>query len=84
MRAGRMTRHVRRRFWFEVGGALVCAVLACATLITREWIELVFRFDPDAGSGLVEWGIVVVAVTLTAVFSFLARHDLREASTAAS
>jgi hypothetical protein len=78
-----MTRNVRRRFWFEVGGAVFCAVLACATLITREWIEGVFRFDPDGGSGLVEWGVVVVAVTLTAVFSFLARHDLRAASSAA-
>lgn len=79
-----MTHPVRTRFWIEAGGALVCAVLTVVTLISREWIEWTFNVDPDGGSGVLEWGIVLVAVVLTAVFSLLARRDWREAATAAA
>jgi hypothetical protein len=55
----------------------VCLGTALATLISREWIELLFRVDPDGGSGALEWGVVVVAGALTVLFAALARRDVR-------
>ena len=36
---------MRNRFWVEVVMAGVTAILAVITLISREWIELVFQAD---------------------------------------
>ncbi len=74
-----MTRPVPTRFWIEAGGAFVCFVLTVLTLITREWIELLFGVDPDGGSGALEWGIVLATAALTVTFSLLARRDWRRA-----
>ena len=70
-------RHPGGRFWLEVAGASVSAVLLGVTLIWPSWIELVFRVDPDSGSGLVEWFIVVVSLTVSVCASLLARRDWR-------
>ena len=70
-----LRRRLGAQFWWESGGALVSAVLAIVTLINAEWIELVFGVDPDHGSGLLEWGIVIAAITVTALLSWLARRD---------
>jgi hypothetical protein len=66
-----------RRFWLALGLAFASLVLALVTLVTREWIELVFRVDPDGGSGALEWLIVVVLVAASAVFGLLARLEWR-------
>ena len=43
-----MTNHpVRRRFWVEVILGSISLALLALTLITREWIELLFGVDPD-------------------------------------
>jgi hypothetical protein len=55
---------VRRRFWLELSCGVLGAFLFLLTLITREWIELIFGVDPDQGSGALEWAI---ALTLLAV-----------------
>jgi hypothetical protein len=77
-----MTRGVRTRFWVEAGAALTCAVLTVVTLITKEWIELLFHVDPDGGSGVLEWGIVLATAALTVLFSVMARRDWLGASIA--
>jgi len=46
--------------------AAVFVVLAVITLTTPQWIEIVFRVDPDRGSGALEW-LIVAAFGLLAV-----------------
>jgi hypothetical protein len=46
-------------------------------LVWPDWIELVFGVDPDSGSGLLEWLIVLVAFTVLLGASTLARREWR-------
>lgn len=68
---------VRLRFWIEAGAALISGCLFLVTLFWRNWIELVFGMDPDAGSGSLEWSIVLVAAILTVALVTLARQEWR-------
>jgi len=72
-------KHIRKRWWLEVGGALFSSILAVATLVTHEWIEIVFGVDPDGGSGIWEWAIVLASVSMTVILSALARYEWRAA-----
>ncbi len=77
-----MTRPlVRRRFWVETVLAGVTGLLALLTLLWKDWIEIIFGFDPDNSSGALEWLIVGVFLMATIVFSILARSELRRAGT---
>jgi len=71
---------LRNRFWAEAVLASVTGVLAVVTLISREWIELLTGWDPDNGSGLLEWAIVLVLAASTLLFSLLARAEWRQAA----
>jgi len=55
--------------------ALVTAGLAVVTAIWSNWIELVFRVDPDHGNGILEWGIVIALGLSPLVLSGLARVE---------
>ena len=70
-----MLQKARVRFWIEVILAAVTAALLLLTLISREWIEEVFGVEPDAGSGALEWAIVVALALATVAFSLLARAE---------
>ena len=72
-----MKRDISVRFWVESGLAVLSVILLLATLLWKDWIEIVFDVDPDAGSGALEWAIVIVAAVLTVVFSALARSEWR-------
>jgi hypothetical protein len=59
---------LRPRFWLTSGLAGGCALLALLTSLWRDWIEALTGFDPDRGSGSLEWmlvtGLAVAAVLL--------------------
>jgi hypothetical protein len=70
---------LRHRFYVEAALGSVTGILAVATLITREWIEILFGVDPDGGSGALEIGIVVALAAATVTFGLLARAEWRHA-----
>ena len=54
--------------------AVIALVMGIVTLVTREWIELLFGFDPDGGSGLVEVLLVAVFFVAAVVAGWDARR----------
>jgi hypothetical protein len=66
-------------FWFEVGLAIAAFILAIVTMIWRDWIEIVFRIDPDEGSGALEVIVVVGLLGVSIASTLLAGHDWRRA-----
>jgi hypothetical protein len=73
---------VRLRFWMALILGGLSAALALLTLITREWIEIIFGFDPDGGSGALEWAIVIGLAVLAIVSLGYARIEWRRTRSA--
>jgi hypothetical protein len=71
---------VQARVWVKAALAAVTAVSFALTLAWRDWIEIVFRVDPDHGSGWLELLILAVALSLTLALSISARGDWRRRS----
>jgi hypothetical protein len=76
-----MKQQLKPLFWIEAVLALVNAALLVITVVWKDWIEIVFDVDPDAGSGAVEWGVVAITLILTIAFLALARREWRRTST---
>jgi hypothetical protein len=72
---------LRLRFWLETGAAAITSILFVITLVWRNWIELVFEIEPDAGNGSLEWLIVGGLFVVTLALFFLARAEWRMART---
>jgi hypothetical protein len=66
---------MRRRFYIEAVLAGLMAVLTVVTLISKEWIEVVFGVDPDGGNGSLEWAIVAVLAVVSAALSLTAWRE---------
>ncbi|HEY1349140.1 MAG TPA: hypothetical protein VGF67_05905 [Ktedonobacteraceae bacterium] len=77
-----MKRQVRWFFWLEMGMASITGVLCMVTLVWRDWAEVIFRVDPDQGSGSFEWMIVGVLLLLTLSMCALAGREWRRAALA--
>jgi membrane protein implicated in regulation of membrane protease activity len=72
-----MNRRRRRWFWIETALAMLSAVLFVSTFFVPDWIEAVFRIDPDAQSGSLEAAIVTALAVTTFVSSVLAYREWR-------
>jgi hypothetical protein len=72
-----MAHNTGSRFWVRLALAVMSAALLVVTLVWHDWIEIVFRVDPDHGSGWLEWLIVVLAFGLTLAFLIGARQEWR-------
>lgn len=68
---------VRQRFWVEIGLAVFAALLFVLTLITREWVEIIFGVDPDGGSGALEWAFALGVGTVAVVSGVVAWFEYR-------
>jgi uncharacterized membrane protein YdcZ (DUF606 family) len=68
---------MKTRLWIESGLAVLSGLFFLLTLAWNEWIEEVFRFDPDSGSGAAEWLIVGGLCASTLLFISLARRERR-------
>lgn len=72
-----MRGNLKVRFWIESAIASLSGALFVLTLITRDWIEAVFGWDPDHHNGSVEWIIVASMLVVALVFGQLARASWR-------
>ena len=72
-----MTTCVRYRYWIASAVAALAFVLMLVTLVSREWIEILFGVDPDGGNGSLEWVIVLVVAVVGLSSSFAARYEFR-------
>jgi hypothetical protein len=70
------------RFWAMAGLACGSLLLLLMTLVWKDWIEIVFRADPDQGTGAVEWLIVACTSAATVIFTICARIEWRQAANA--
>lgn len=79
-----MRNALRRRFWLETAMAIVTGILFVITLVRNDWIEIVFRVDPDNNNGTLEWLIVGVLLVVTITLFILASYEWRRTRTAVS
>ena len=77
-----MARELRRRFWVETVLGATAGILALVTLISRQWIEVLFGADPDGGSGSLEWTVVAGLALVTVAAGVLARTEFRRTAAA--
>ena len=75
---------VRTRFWLEAILAALSTGLFILTLLSRNWIEIVFGVDPDKSSGSLEWLIVAALLVASIVFVAMARAEWRRPQTSIS
>ena len=72
----------RARFYVELVLGAAALLLLVVTLVWNDWIELVFRVDPDAGNGSLEKTICVVLLLAAIASAWLARTEWRRARAA--
>ncbi len=66
----------------ELVATCVSGVLAIITIAWPQWVELVFRADPDHGSGALEILIVGVLIAVAVASSLAARAQIRRGAVA--
>ena len=76
---GVRARALSWRFYLEVVLGSVGVLLFVLTLVWKDWIELVFRIDPDEGNGAAEYFVAFVLLAIVATSCWLARTEWRAA-----
>ena len=66
----------------ETALSALFGVMAVVTAFWPDWIETVFRVDPDGGNGSAEWLFVAVLGVAAIVAFIAARRDYRAARAA--
>ena len=72
-----MKRRLQARITIEALLAITCLVLAIVTIVDPEWIEELTGADPDAGSGTIEWLVVIGFGLASIILSRLAWRTAR-------
>jgi hypothetical protein len=72
-----MLRDLPGRLCAETVLAVFSAALFVVTLVSRDWIEIIFRVDPDRGNGWLEWAIAAAAFGLAVTFALIAGREWR-------
>ncbi len=72
-----MNMPLRSRARFEMALAGVSFGLFALTLVYPEWIESLTGFDPDAGSGALEFAVAGALLLVALVSPALASRDRR-------
>ena len=72
-----MTSRRLVRMRSEIVLAVVFALFAVATIMDPRWIEQLFAFDPDRGSGDAEWAVTMAFGVASLVAASLAGRDWR-------
>ena len=72
-----MTHKLRSRFWFESIFSLITGIMSVGTLVWHDWIEIIFRVDPDKRNGSGEWLVVVILLLVTVTLAVAARLEWR-------
>lgn len=67
-------RALSARTRVDVIAATVFGFLTTLTLIVPDWIEVVFKVEPDGGNGSLEWLIVAVMALVAVAFAVDARR----------
>ena len=68
---------MRRLLLIDIALAVASVFLALLTLAAKDWIEIVFHVDPDAGSGVLEWVIVALCGAAAVKFGTRAHSRIR-------
>lgn len=71
-------------FWFETVLAVVSALAFVLTLVWKAWVEILFRVDPDQGSGAAECWLAIASGVLAITFGVAARLQWRRRPAALS
>jgi len=63
---------------------VVTGVMGVVTIFWRNWIEIIFNWDPDHGNGSLEWLIIVGLLVLCVAFYSISRLEVRRLAAAHS
>jgi hypothetical protein len=69
--------NLRIRFWWYAASSAAALILLIITLISREWIELLTGWDPDHGSGALEWTIGTALALVAIILGLTAGVEWR-------
>ena len=72
-----MKRRTSRLALVEIILMCLFGALTVVTLVSREWIEVIFKVDPDQGNGSLEWWIVLALGAATLALAIAARFQWR-------